>query len=411
MAEQLLAAGYRQVEFDQGAELVLVNTCTVTANTDAQSRKLIRRARRLNPVSRVIVTGCYAQVDAAALADLPGVALVLGNQEKADLLKELAQLADEKRIHVSDMGKAPIAGALEIATEAGRSRAFLQIQNGCDAFCSYCIIPYARGRSRSVEEPAILKQVDSLVAAGHKELVLTGIHIGQYGKDLYHQTNLLNLLRRIEPRLNDARLRLGSLEPTELPQALLDYICETSRICPHFHIPLQAGCDRILTTMKRHYTTAQFYELLQKIRSAQPQAGIGIDLIVGFPGETEAEFLQTYAFVESLPVSYLHVFPYSRRPGTPAAVLAGQVPGDVARLRAARMRQLGEEKQRIFACQQVGQSLDVIVEHGVTNGCVKAVADNYLSLSLAAAGLEAGQRLTVQVERYGRRGLEARVGS
>lgn len=407
MVEKLTGAGYLQVAFDEGADLVLINTCTVTANTDAESRKLIRRARRINPQSRIIVTGCYAQVDAETIAELPGVALVLGNQEKADLLAELEQLSEARRVVVGEIRQGTQDAALEIAAEAGRSRAFLQIQNGCDAFCSYCIIPYARGRSRSVEVDAVLTQVDTLVAAGHKELVLTGIHIGQYGKDLYRTTDLLTLVRQIEPRLGSARLRLGSLEPTELPHALRAHVGASSYLCPHYHIPLQAGSDRILAAMNRSYTTRQFAELLGQIRAAQPQAGIGIDLIVGFPGETDAEFEETCAFVESLPVTYLHVFPYSRRPGTAAAGMAGQIPGDIARLRAARMRKVGEEKQRSFARSFVGQTLDVIVEHGEEEGRVRAVADNYLALSLPVAGLRPGQRLRVEVQAYGRRGLEA----
>ncbi len=384
MSEKLIAAGYQQVGFEDGADLVLVNTCTVTANTDAQSRKLIRRAQRNNPRARIVVTGCYAQVDAQTLAEMPGVSLVLGNQEKTDLLDQLADVDDTARVRVSDIRNGVVDVALEVATEAQRSRAFLQIQNGCDAFCSYCIIPYARGRSRSVEPASVIEQVDALVAAGHQELVLTGIHIGQYGKDLNPSIDLLQLIKMIEPSLEAARLRLGSLEPTELPEKLLSHIINADQICPHYHIPLQAGTDRLLQAMNRHYSTSFFAELLHDIRRRQPNAGIGIDLIVGFPGETDEEFEETYRFVESLPVSYLHVFPYSRRPGTPAAALAGQVTGDIARQRAARMRKLGEEKQRLFAQGFLGKSLDVIADAGIKGGKMRAVSDNYLSVEIPA---------------------------
>ena len=409
MTEKLLAAGYQQVDFEAGADLVLVNTCTVTANTDAQSRKLIRRAQRTNPQARIVVTGCYAQVDAQSLAELPGVSLVLGNEEKNELLEQLLNLDDNTKIVVGDIRQEGSAVALEVASEAQRSRAFLQIQNGCDAFCSYCIIPYARGRSRSVEPAAILQQVDALVGAGHQELVLTGIHIGQYGKDLYYPLSLLDLIKQIEPQLQGARLRLGSLEPTELPEELREHIAASAQICAHYHIPLQAGTDRVLKAMNRNYTTGFFAELLQDLRVRQPHAGIGIDLIVGFPGETDAEFAETYRFVDSLPVSYLHVFPYSRRPGTPAASLAGQISGDVARLRAAKMRQLGEEKQRRFARNFVDQSLEVIAEAGVKAGKMRAVADNYLSLQLPADEELIGKRQTVKVTGYRRLGLEGAV--
>jgi threonylcarbamoyladenosine tRNA methylthiotransferase MtaB len=411
MSEKLVAAGYRQQDFEAGADLVLINTCTVTANTDAQSRKLIRRARRDNPQARIVVTGCYAQVDAQTLAELPGVALVLGNQEKAELLQQLADLDGQARVAVADIRGDGGRVALEVASEAQRSRAFLQIQNGCDAFCSYCIIPYARGHSRSVEPAAILEQVDALVAAGHQELVLTGIHIGQYGKDLNRPIELLDLIKQIEPRLRDARLRLGSLEPTELPEELRSHIAASARICPHYHIPLQAGTDRVLKAMNRNYTTEFFAGLLQDLRRRQPSAGIGIDLIVGFPGETDAEFEETYRFVESLPVSYLHVFPYSKRPGTPAASFAGQIPGDVARLRAARMRQLGEEKQRQFARDFVDSSLEVIAEAGFKEGKMRAVADNYLSVQLAADEGLIGKRLQVKINRCAHLGLEGEIAS
>ena len=409
MTEKLLAAGYQQLEFEAGPDLILVNTCTVTSNTDAQSRKLIRRARRINPRARIVVTGCYAQVDAQALAELPGVSLVLGNEEKAELLEQLSELGDLPKIAVGDIRREGSSVALDVASEAQRSRAFLQIQNGCDAFCSYCIIPYARGRSRSVEPQAILEQVDALVAAGHQELVLTGIHIGQYGKDLYSPLSLLDLIKRIELQLQGARLRLGSLEPTELPVELRDHITVSPQICAHYHIPLQAGTDRVLQAMNRNYTISFFADLLQDLRSRQPHAGIGIDLIVGFPGETDAEFEETYRFVESLPVSYLHVFPYSRRPGTPAAALVGQIPGDIARLRAARMRQLGEEKQRRFARDFVGQSLEVIADAGFKGGKMRAVADNYLSVQLSADEKLIGKRQSVTLTGYGRLGLEGEV--
>lgn len=407
MSEKLIAAGYRQVDFEAGADLVLVNTCTVTANTDAESRKLIRRAQRINAATRVVVTGCYAQVDAKALAEMPGVSLVLGNQEKQELLHYLALSERNDRIVVSDLRSEPAEVALEVASAAERSRAFLQIQNGCDAFCSYCIIPYARGRSRSADAKSLLNQVDLLVAAGHQELVLTGIHIGQYGKDLVPQIDLLSLITRIEPRLKDARLRLGSLEPNELPQELRHYIASSDVICPHYHIPLQAGSDRILHAMNRSYTTGFFAELLDQIHVAQPAAGIGLDLIVGYPGETETEFEETYRFVASLPVSYLHVFPYSRRPGTPAAELPDQIPGDLARFRAARMRQLGDEKQREFARKFIGQQLEVIAEKGLQDGRMRAISANYLSLSVPANEELIGQKFLVDVLHYGDNGLVA----
>ncbi len=326
VAEQLQRAGYRRVEFESGADLVVVNTCTVTAATDAQSRNLIRRAQRLNPKARVVVTGCYAQVDPHSVRQLPGVSLVLGNEEKNSLAAHLESSRREGEIRVDDIRASTTIKPLSLSRFDRRSRAFVQIQNGCDAFCSYCIIPYARGRSRSVATAAVIGQVEKLSAAGYPEVVLTGIHIGRYGHDLQPRTDLLELLRRIESSRFSGRLRLGSIEPTELPEELLAYIAANPWICPHFHIPLQAGTDDILRSMNRHYSIAHYRNLLNAIRAGQPDAAIGLDIIVGFPGESERHFSATRQLLEDLPFSHLHVFPFSRRPGTPAAAMTKQVP-------------------------------------------------------------------------------------
>ncbi|MBE9485873.1 MAG: tRNA (N(6)-L-threonylcarbamoyladenosine(37)-C(2))-methylthiotransferase MtaB, partial [Chloroflexi bacterium] len=304
MSEQLSKAGYRQVEFAKGAELVIVNTCTVTAATDAQSRNLIRRARRINPQARVVVTGCYAQIDPKALADLPGVTLVIGNQEKRDFLDRLNRIDSAvAQVMVSDIRQADEAKTLPLSSFEQRSRAFVQIQNGCDAFCSYCIIPYARGRSRSVALADVVTQVENLCAASYPEIVLTGIHIGHYGRDLAPQLDLLDLLKAIEASAFTGRLRLGSIEPTELPVALLEYIAASAWICPHYHIPLQAGDDLILKQMNRHYPTGFFRDLLIAIRERQPQAAIGLDIITGFPGETEQQFAASCELLMELPLT------------------------------------------------------------------------------------------------------------
>ena len=246
MQETLSNAGYQVVSLNAGAELVIVNTCTVTSATDAQSRNLIRRARRLNASCRVVVTGCYAQVDPNALHDLPGVSLVIGNEEKQRLLEFLKKEQDSTYIEVSDIRKAENVCLQPLTSFASRSRAFVQIQNGCDAFCSYCIIPYARGASRSARPDEILQQVSGLVESGYREIVLTGIHIGGYGADLQLPVTLNDLVQRIEQKTKVHRLRLGSIEPTELTDELLESIAASRVICPHLHIPLQSGDDDIL---------------------------------------------------------------------------------------------------------------------------------------------------------------------
>ena len=382
LLQRLEQAGYRIVPFEAGADLVLVNTCTVTAATDSQSRNLVRRARRLNGACRIVVTGCYAQVDPEALRSIPGVCLVIGNEEKSSLLNLLEK--GESGILVGDIRDQTAASVSQVSSFADRSRAFVQIQNGCDAFCSYCIIPYARGRSRSVPAEEVVGQVVELVQTGYPEIVLTGIHIGGYGLDLAPPTDLLSLLRRLGREVMIPRLRLGSLEPTEISSVLIDEIASSGMICPHLHIPLQSGSDSVLARMNRHYTASFFSDLVNRAGERIDDAAIGLDVIVGFPGESDTEFAQTCELIESLPVSYLHVFPFSRRPGTPAARLPGQLPGSLVKERAALLRRLGEEKQRQFAKRFVGRELDVVVEGGGDARLRHGLTRHYLTVRFAA---------------------------
>lgn len=395
LEEQLGTAGWTIVPFDAGAELVIVNTCTVTAATDSQSRNLIRRARRLNPDCRVVVTGCYAQVDPAALRALPGVALVLGNAEKQDLLRLLGEEGSEK-VYVSDLREA--GGSVPSLTSfAERSRAFVQIQNGCNAFCSYCIIPFARGPSRSVAPELVLEQVQQLVAAGYPEVVLTGIHIGGFGFDLETPSNLVTLIKRLLASSAVHRLRLGSIEPTEIPEELIELLATSPALCPHLHIPLQAGDDAVLARMNRHYDTTFFRALIEDLTARIPDLAIGLDLIAGFPGESEAEFAHTIKLIEALPVTHLHVFPYSKRPGTPASLMAGQVAPEVIKERAAQLRALGIAKLEAFTRSFIGRELEVVVEGGGKGGVLRGISRNYLPIRFAGAAALVGQAVTVEI--------------
>ncbi|KIH76651.1 threonylcarbamoyladenosine tRNA methylthiotransferase MtaB [Geoalkalibacter ferrihydriticus] len=406
MEERLVGAGYMIVPFEEGAELVIVNTCTVTAATDRQSRNLIRRARRLNPAARIVVTGCYAQVAPDKLVNLPGVALVIGNAEKKEFLDLLQDVADTPRVKVSDIGRERNAVALPLSRFADRSRAFVQIQNGCDAFCSYCIIPHARGRSRSLPPEEALVQVRQLVARGYPEIVLTGIHIGGYGADLSPSTSLHELVARIEAETDVRRLRLGSIEPTEIPNALVERVAASAVVCPHFHIPLQSGDDGILQRMNRLYDTQFFRRMIAGIHSRMPEGAIGLDVIVGFPGETDEQFATTCRFVEELPATHLHVFPFSKRPGTPAALMPDQVPAAVAKERAARLRALGEEKTRAFAQRFVGRELEVIVEGGGNAEGRKGLSRNYLQVAFPGSDALVGQAVQVKITGLNERGLK-----
>lgn len=396
MRESLEQAGYRVVPFAAGAELVIVNTCTVTSATDAQSRNLVRRARRLNPACRVVVTGCYAQIDPQTLTDLPGVELVIGNEEKRDLLGHL-QRAAEQPVAVADIRAATAAAIPVLASVAERSRAFVQIQNGCDAFCSYCIIPHARGPSRSAPPEQVLAQLRQLAGQAVPEIVLTGIHVGNYGLDLQPRSSLLELLQRIEAETPVRRLRLGSIEPTEIDDALIAHIAVSRVVCPHLHIPLQAGDDAVLARMRRPYGREAFRALVERIVAAMPEAAVGLDVIAGFPGETEDEFENTVRLIAELPVSHLHVFPYSRRPGTAAATMPGHLPGDVKKARAERLRRLGEEKLATFAARFVGRELEVAVEGGGMGGQLKGVTRNYLEVRFAGGPELVGRCAMVRI--------------
>ena len=396
MQEALKSAGYQIIGFADGADLVIVNTCTVTGATDAQSRNLIRRARRHNAECRVIVTGCYAQINPDALRDLPGVSLVIGNEEKRHLLDFLQRGCQSSLVEVSDIRQAESVCLPPLTSFAGRSRAFVQIQNGCDAFCSYCIIPYARGASRSADEHQILEQINGLVESGFREIVLTGIHIGGYGSDLTPASTLNDLIRRIEAESAIQRLRLGSIEPTELTDELLDTMTASRIVCPHLHIPLQAGNDAVLQRMGRTYKRGFFSRLIETARATLPDAAICLDVITGFPGETDCEFNDAYDFIASLPVTDLHIFPYSRRPGTAAATMPGQVPGDVSKARAEQLRALAEHKHQRFAEGFVNQVLEVIVETGTRQGLMKGISRNYLGLRFAADQSLTGQCVMVR---------------
>lgn len=400
MQQQLAGAGFQVVPFAAGADLVIVNTCTVTNATDAQSRNLIRRARRLNPECRIIVTGCYAQIAPETLAAQPGVCVVIGNQEKQRLLDYLQLPPDDQTIEVSDIRSGQTGFLSPLTSFAGRSRAFVQIQNGCDAFCSYCIVPYARGPSRSSRPAEVLAQVLSLLDAGYAEIVLTGIHIGGYGRDLDPPSSLEDLVELLLARTGVGRLRLGSIEPTELSDRLIGLMVRSPVICDHLHIPLQSGDNAVLGRMGRHYDRDMFRHRILAIRSSLPLAGIGLDVITGFPGETDQEFDNTCQLLEELPLTYLHVFPYSRRPGTPAAKLPNQVPGDTSRRRAEILRHLSARKHRYFAQQFIGSGLEVVVENPDRHGLLKGVTRNYLDVRFVAPKALPRQCVQIMIDGY-----------
>lgn len=378
MTESLADEGYEIVSFDAAADIYLINTCTVTARTDAESRRLIRRAQKMNPHARIVVTGCFAQVSPERLAEMPGVTLVIGNAEKKGIAGILRNLDTLPHVMVSEISANRTADLLPLESFAEHTRAFLQIQNGCDSFCAYCIVPHARGRSRSVPSVQVRDGIRTFAAKGYREVVLTGIHLGGYGRDLTPPLTLTSLLQVIEEDRACGRVRIGSVEPTEIPEQLIALLAQSEIICPHLHIPLQSGSDTVLSRMNRHYTGSFFRQLMDRLLQAIPGLCIGVDVIAGFPGETDKEFKETYGLLQEYPLAYFHVFPFSSRPGTAAASMPGHLAPAVIAERAQLLRGLSEEKKRLYRQSYVGKKLQVLVQTEGKEGMLEGISRNYL---------------------------------
>lgn len=365
--QQLLAAlearGFTPVPFEAPSDVVVVNTCTVTARAEFSDRQLIRRARRTSPGARVVVTGCWAQTSPGDVARMPDVDLVVGNADK-DRLPELldALLAGRpERVHVGDVAGARLRPSETRPRVAGRSRAFLKVQDGCQHRCAFCVVPLARGASRSLERAMVVEQAQALVAAGHPEIVLTGIDLGHYGADLVPRASLATLLDDLTQVKGLRWLRLSSMLPAYFTDPVLEILTTVSTIAPHFHVPLQSGSERVLRRMRRPYTVGMYRRVVERLASAIPALGLGTDLIAGFPGEREEDAASTRALVDALPFTYLHVFPYSTRPSTEAAGLDGRLPARVVAQRAAALRAQGRAKSHAFRARLVGGVVEVLV--------------------------------------------------
>ena len=356
----LESRGFRTVPFGEPADVVVVNTCTVTARAEFSDRQAIRRAARVSPRARLVVTGCWAQTSPEDVARLGGVDLVVGNADK-HRLPDLLDGPVAERIHVSDLVPARRLDVAPGARVDGRSRAFLKIQDGCAHRCAFCIVPRARGASRSLEPKVALDQARRLVEAGHLEIVLTGIDTGHYGADLVPRTTLGALLRELVALPGLRRVRLSSVLPAYFTPDLLEILTGSPVVAPHFHIPLQSGSDRILRRMRRPYTATMYRRVVERLAAAIPHLGLGADVIAGFPGESDGDFDETVAVVAELPFSYLHVFPYSARKGTEAARLAAAVDARTVAHRARVLRELARRKSLDFRRRLVGSVEEVLV--------------------------------------------------
>jgi threonylcarbamoyladenosine tRNA methylthiotransferase MtaB len=403
LEEKLTQANFLLSTCSQQADLYCINTCAVTARAAMQSRQAVRRAVRLNPEAAVVVMGCYAQIAVDEIAAIPGVTHILGTTEKLQLLDYLSPPPANQLpcIHTRNARETTAAAPLVFSNFTNRTRAFLKVQDGCDAFCSYCIVPYARGGSRSIPLESILSQVRRFLHHGYQEIVLTGIHLGQWGSALEPEQELIFLLRSILHHCPPARLRLSSLEPGEITPDLLEMIANEPRLCPHLHIPLQSGDAAILSRMNRHYHPDSYRDLVLEAAHRIPPLAVAADVLVGFPGETDECFHNTYRLIDALPLAYLHVFPFSPRPHTPAADMQGQVAPEIIRQRCKLLAELDKAKRLTFLHRFLGKMRPVLVENrrDQATGMLCGFSDNYLPVLLRADSVLENQVVMARLDR------------
>ena len=408
---QLAARGLAQADHARHADLVILNTCTVTAAADHDARAAVRRVHRENPAARILVTGCYAQRAPQEIAALPGVTWVVGNSHK----HQIADIASHRPVDFvtaeslslsapaftvigdifahTELIAAPVFAADDLVT---RTRPNLKVQDGCNNRCSFCIIPSVRGQSRSMALDRVIAEANALVSAGYNEIVLSGINLGRWGRDFSPPLRFVQLLQALLEHTDVQKLRISSVEPMDWSDELIGLLAASSRIAKHAHVPLQSGSDRILRRMHRRYRPWHYAEKIRKIREAMPEAAIGADVMVGFPGETDELFEESRSFIERLPFTYLHVFTYSSRPGTPSAAMPGQVPVAVARERNRVLRELGARKNAEFRRGFVGGTLEVITLQTGEESWTDSLSDNYLKIRLAGKH-QANQWMKVEV--------------
>lgn len=400
-------AGYVRGDFEKNSDVYVINTCTVTNTGDKKSRQVIRRAVRKNPDAVICVTGCYAQTSPAEIMAIPGVDIVVGTQDRTKLLGLIDEFRTERQPinAVRNIMKNRIYEELDVPTFSDRTRASLKIQEGCNNFCTFCIIPWARGLMRSRDPQEVIRQAQQLVDAGYLEIVLTGIHTGGYGEDL-KDYNLARLLRDLETQVKGLkRLRISSIEASQLTDEVIDVLRDSTTIVRHLHIPIQSGSDTVLKRMRRKYTMAFFAERLDRLREALPHLAITSDVIVGFPGETEEEFMETYNFICDHRFSELHVFPYSKRTGTPAARMEDQVPEEVKNEHVHRLIELNDQLAKQYASTFEDEVLEVIPEEKYKlepeSGLYEGYSDNYLKVVFAADESMVGKIVRVKIAQAG----------
>ena len=384
MAQKFLEKGYKVIEEEkeqneEKPDICIINTCTVTNMSDRKSRQMLRREKENNKNVIVVAVGCYAQVAKNELNKIPEIDLVLGNNEKVDIVKYVEDYINENEnnIEIEDVMQSRLFSDFGDITFTEKTRAVVKIQDGCDRFCSYCIIPYARGRVRSRKPESIISEITKIAEKDIKEVVITGIHIASYGKDFKEEYKLIDLLEEINKIDGIERIRLGSIEPLLITDEFAERLKKLDKICHHFHLSLQSGCDETLKRMNRRYTTEQFREIVKRLRNAYNDVNLTTDIIVGFPGETEEEFEKTYHFLDEIKFYKMHVFKYSQRKGTKAAVMPNQIPGDIKELRSRKLIELSNKNEFEINQKYIGQKVEVLFEEE-KEGCYKGHTANYI---------------------------------
>ena len=376
MAQKFKEAGYEIVDMNEDiSDICIVNTCTVTNMSDRKSRHSLRRVKEKNPSAIIAAVGCYAQVAKNDLEKMPEIDIVLGNEEKANIVQYVENFMENqnesKLIEIEDIATKKEFEDMGQITYTEKTRAFIKVQDGCNQFCSYCIIPYARGRVRSRNAESIIKEITQIAQNGIKEVVITGIHVASYGRDFGNENGLIELLEKINEIEGIKRIRLGSLEPKIITEEFMQRLSKLEKMCHHFHLSLQSGCDGILKRMNRKYTTVEVREIIERLRRYYDDVMLTTDIIVGFPGETEEEFETTYQFLKEVKLYKMHVFQYSPRKGTRAAVMPDQIDGNIKEARSKKLIELSNENQKMYNQQLVGQEVEVLfedkeVEDGIT---------------------------------------------
>ena len=382
--DELVKAGWKAEPFNGHADIYIINTCTVTSKTDSESKYLVRKAKRTNPKAKIIVIGCFAQVSPEELSSIDDIDLVIGNKDKLNLVEILnnSGISDTKNVIVSDIMKEKEFLDRQVFSASGRTRVNIKIQDGCNNRCTYCIIPYARGKSRSSKMENVIAQIKNIADQGYKEIILSGIHLGQWGLDLRPKQKFLDLLKEIDKIGNLPRYRISSLDPQEIDDEIIEFLTASKKFCRHLHIAMQSPDNKVLRAMRRGYDVEFFEKTINKLVKNMPDIALGSDIIVGFPGETDEMFEDGFRAIERFPLSYLHIFPYSRRKGTLAADMLDQIQEGVKKERANRLKALSDKKNRLFKENFIGKELNVLAERqrDRKTGLLKGLSRNYISV-------------------------------